>query len=75
MMPRGGRRPGAGRVTGTGNYGEPTKVMRVPASMVETIKRFIKFGEETEPTCPFYVQDLRYPKYGLRDINNESYDR
>ncbi len=59
-MPRGGRRPGAGRQHGTGRYGEPTIVMRVPASMVDAIKQFIlDYIEDypvSEPTCPLYTQ-------------------
>lgn len=49
-MPRGGARKRAGRIPGTGQYGERTVVMRVPASMVEAIKKFIAEGDE--PTCP-----------------------
>ncbi|WP_367122700.1 LexA family protein [Sulfurivirga sp.] len=37
----GGARPGAGRRRGSGRYGEPTRVMRVPASKVETVRRFL----------------------------------
>lgn len=36
-MPKGGSRPGAGRPTGSGKYGEPTKAIRVPISEVEEI--------------------------------------
>ena len=38
----GGARPGAGRQQGTGNYGEPTQVIRVPSSSVGVIKDFLK---------------------------------
>ncbi len=31
-MPRGGKREGAGRPTGTGKFGEPTKSIRIPLS-------------------------------------------
>ena len=37
----GGLRSGAGRKSGTGKYGESTKVMRVPASKVTDIKNYI----------------------------------
>tara|TARA_B110000444_G_C18830641_1_gene593044 strand:- start:424 stop:996 length:573 start_codon:yes stop_codon:yes gene_type:complete len=37
----GGFRMGAGRKVGTGKYSEPTKVMRVPASKVTDIERYI----------------------------------
>lgn len=38
---RGGRRPGAGRPKGTGNYGEATQPVRVPVSMIESVKAFV----------------------------------
>lgn len=37
----GGVRPGAGRRKGSGRYGEPTKVMRVPASKVAVVRDFL----------------------------------
>ncbi len=40
-MTRGGKRPGAGRPIGTGPWGEPTKVMRIPISLIEKVKAFI----------------------------------
>lgn len=40
-MPRGGRRKGAGRPKGTGKFGEPTKAVRLPISMIDHIMRFI----------------------------------
>lgn len=39
-MPRGGKRNGAGRPKGQGIYGEITERIRVPASMVEDVRRF-----------------------------------
>lgn len=39
-MPRGGKRTGAGRPIGQGAYGEPTERIRVPASMVDEIRRY-----------------------------------
>ncbi len=38
----GGARAGAGRQPGTGNYGEPTQVIRVPVSRVGLIKDLLK---------------------------------
>jgi DNA polymerase V len=35
----GGRRPGAGRKPGHGKYREPTRTLRVPLSLVETVQR------------------------------------
>ena len=40
-MPRGGVRHGAGRPKGTGKYGEETKVMRLPVSLVDQILHFV----------------------------------
>jgi len=38
---RGGFRVGSGRKLGSGSYGEPTTVMRVPKSKVTDIRRYI----------------------------------
>ena len=40
MVPRGGKRQGAGRPAGSGQYKEATKAIRVPVSMVPQIKRY-----------------------------------
>lgn len=40
-MARGGKRKGAGRPKGTGKFGEPTKAIRLPISMIDRIMRFI----------------------------------
>ncbi|WP_044407820.1 LexA family protein [Thiomicrospira microaerophila] len=37
----GGKRQGAGRKAGTGKFGEPTKVIRVPESKVDVIKDWL----------------------------------
>lgn len=41
-MARGGRRKGAGRPKGTGKFGEPTKAVRLPISMIDQIMGFIE---------------------------------
>jgi DNA polymerase V len=41
-MPRGGTRTGAGRPSGSGKFGEPTKAIRVPLSHVEDIMRCVQ---------------------------------
>ncbi len=41
-MPRGGKRKGAGRPKGTGKFGEPTKAVRLPISMIDDVLEFIK---------------------------------
>ena len=40
-MPRGGIRRGAGRPKGTGKYGEETKALRLPVSLVDQILHFV----------------------------------
>lgn len=42
MAGRGGRRAGAGRPVGSGKYGEPTKAVRVPESMVPHLQEMIQ---------------------------------
>ena len=37
----GGKRPGAGRKEGTGKFGEPTSVLRIPTSQTSVIKDFL----------------------------------
>jgi len=41
-MPRGGVRPGAGRKPGSGRWGEPTKVVRLPVSRVSQIQTWLE---------------------------------
>ncbi len=38
-MGRGGKRPGAGRPKGSGKYGEPTRAIRLPLSVIEQLER------------------------------------
>ncbi len=40
MPPRGGKREGAGRPSGSGQYKETTKAIRVPISIVDQVKRY-----------------------------------
>lgn len=48
-MPRGGRRPGAGRPPGRGPYGEPTANLRVPVSVRERLRRDLRDGIHSIP--------------------------
>ncbi|MGM0541775.1 MAG: LexA family protein [Pseudomonadota bacterium] len=41
---RGGPRPGAGRKKGSGKFGEPTKVLRVPESKVSAIQAWLNLS-------------------------------
>ncbi len=46
-MASGGKRVGAGRPVGTGKFGGPTKIVRIPKDMEEKIFRFIQNGGQT----------------------------
>lgn len=48
---RGGIRPGAGRKRGSGLYGEPTRPVRVPESLIPTVQAFI--SRSVQPTANF----------------------
>lgn len=41
-MVRGGERTGAGRPTGSGKFGEPTKAIRIPLSQVEEVMKWVE---------------------------------
>lgn len=41
-MPSGGKRQGAGRKSGSGKFGEPTKAIRIPSSEVENVMRLVQ---------------------------------
>ncbi|MDY6939708.1 MAG: translesion error-prone DNA polymerase V autoproteolytic subunit [Cyanobacteriota bacterium] len=41
-MGRGGKRPGAGRPRGSGKYGEPTKAVRLPISLVDRVSEILE---------------------------------
>jgi hypothetical protein len=44
----------AGRRKGTGHYGEPTKLVRVPESKVDGVRYYFETGINpfAQPTCP-----------------------
>jgi DNA polymerase V len=46
---RGGARKGAGRPKGRGPYGEATKPVRIPVSMVDQVIRFVQKGHKPLP--------------------------
>ena len=41
-MPSGGIRPGSGRPKGQGKFGEKTKPIRIPISMVDSVLTFVQ---------------------------------
>ena len=45
---RGGKRDGAGRPQGSGKYGQPTQAIRVPSTLVNELKGFLKQYKENE---------------------------
>ena len=51
-MAKGGRREGAGRPKGQGPYGEATKPVRLPVSMVDRVLRFV---QRKEAAIPLYA--------------------
>lgn len=49
-MSRGGKRAGAGRPTGTGKFGEPTRAVRLPLSLVNQLPEILNSSQpETIP--------------------------
>lgn len=46
---RGGARPGAGRKAGSGNFGEPTTPVRVPLSLVPTVRALLRTVGKVPP--------------------------
>ena len=56
-MSRGGRRANAGRLKGSGLYGEATKPLRVPVSRIEHVKEFLE--ESTFYKIPLYASRVR----------------
>jgi len=52
-LPRGGKRDGAGRPHGSGKYGEPTRAIRVPHSLVEELQQFlVAYGQKDSVMPP-----------------------
>lgn len=58
---RGGKRLGAGRPAGSGRYGEPTKAIRVPESLIPNIQQILA-AEDPKALLPFSSPKL--PLYG-----------
>jgi DNA polymerase V len=62
-MPRGGKRTGSGRPKGTGKYGEPTKSIRLPMSLVEQIEQMQ--ARSQEPTITEVMRSLQTSSFEL----------
>jgi len=56
---RGGKREGAGRPRGTGRYGEPTKAIRIPQSLVSNVQQFLA----TQGQRPKLLSSYKLPLY------------
>ena len=68
LMPRGGKRPGAGRPKGSGRYGTSTAPVRIPENMVERVLQFVKNREDAIPLYADRIQaGFPSPAEGLLD--------
>ena len=74
-MARGGKRKGAGRPKGTGKFGEPTKAIRLPISMIDRIMQFIAqkglilpiYTTQTQADAPSLAEDQQPETFDLVD--------
>jgi DNA polymerase V len=53
FMPRGGKRNGSGRPAGSGKFGEPTRAIRLPVSLIEQIEQMQARSQESTVTDVF----------------------
>lgn len=67
-MPRGGYRKGAGRPKGTGPWGEATRPMRIPESLVAEVQAFV---EAQGYRLPLYSSKVPAGSPGLADDHVE----
>ncbi|MBE9040109.1 translesion error-prone DNA polymerase V autoproteolytic subunit [Oscillatoriales cyanobacterium LEGE 11467] len=58
-MGRGGKRPGAGRPRGSGKYGEPTKAVRLPMSLVTQVTKILENWPSQGRLCAGDIQIQR----------------
>lgn len=66
---RGGPRPGAGRKKGSGKFGEPTKVLRVPESKVSAIQAWLNLSNDQNRVA---LKDYSLSERGLDTAPNNS---
>ena len=67
----GGARRGAGRKLGSGFYGEPTKIIRVPKSKVESIKDYLLKQTFESNVYDFHQPSLDVDKQRLTLFNHK----
>ncbi len=66
---RGGAREGAGRPKGQGRYGEPTRIMRVPISLIDTVKDMME-SKTKEFALPLYDMTASAGTPSITDCDN-----
>ena len=66
---RGGARPGAGRPKGQGRYGEPTRIMRVPISMMGIVKDMME-NKMKDFAIPLYDMTVSAGTPSITDSDN-----
>lgn len=74
-MPKGGARIGAGRPKGQGKFGEETKAIRVPVTMVDEVRRLAQhknisiplYNMSVEAGTPILTDSEDYNMYKLND--------
>ena len=75
-MKHGGKRKGAGRPKGQGQYGEATKPIRLPESLIEPVLKFVKnkgyqlplFASKVAAGQPAFTDDHIEAQVDLQDI-------
>lgn len=74
-MTHGGKRKGAGRPKGQGQYGEPTKPIRLPKSLINSVLKFVEnnghqlplFSSKVAAGCPTSTDDHIETHINLQD--------
>lgn len=65
-MPSGGKRSGSGRPKGSGKFGEPTRAIRLPESLIEQIQQMQQRAQEStvaEVNQPLLMAEVALPLY------------
>lgn len=58
MGNHGGKRQGAGRRAGSGKYGEPTVAMRIPKSLADEVKGFVRVKRVKRQKIPLFMASV-----------------
>jgi DNA polymerase V len=58
MMKHGGKRPGAGRKSGTGKFGEPTELIRIPKSLCGDVDKLVHGKKISTRRIPLYLSSV-----------------